>query len=360
MFAPERLARTLAGGGLALLTVLFASQMYVWINWWPIRIGWPTALVWSLPQVAIWLLLAPAALELSRRVPLERGHRAARLVLHAAASLGFGLAGLLLLDLSDRLFHWAQLLGAPVLVTRLKYTVIHLHWGTAIYWVLLGADHTMRYYRHVGERDLLAARLESQLSQARLSVLRDQLNPHFLFNTLNSIAVLVRHDPVAAEAMLHRLSDFLRGTLEGGEAPLCSLDEELTRVRTYLGIEECRFQDRLSIRFQIDRDALVALVPSFILQPLVENALRHGIAPRPGPGLVEVTAQRNGGRLCLAVRDDGAGLPLPPVREGVGLSNTRRRLQALYGSGSRLELRSRVPRGTEVLVELPWQAAEAS
>lgn len=359
MIAPERLARLLAAGGVGLLTLLFASQMYIWINWWPIRIGWLTALAWALPQVALWFLLAPAVLAASRRWPIEAGRRAARIAGHALASVAFGLAGLLLLDASDRVLDWATLMGAPHLVTRIKYTIIHVHWGTAIYWVLVGADHAVRYYHEIGRREALAARLTSQLTEARLSALRDQLNPHFLFNTLNSIAVLVRHDPAGAEEMLHRLSGFLRGTLEGGEAPLCPLGEELDRVAAYIGIEERRFRDRLTVRWAVAPEARQGLVPSFILQPLVENALRHGLAPREGPGTLTVSAERQDGELRLAVRDDGVGLPAAP-EDGVGLQNTRERLATLFGERASLVIRPGTPSGSEAIVRLPWTAAGES
>jgi two-component system LytT family sensor kinase len=359
MATPERLTRTLTGGGVVLLALLFASQMYVWINWWPIKIGWGTALAWSLPQLAVWLLLSPLAPALSRRLPLDRGQRGARIAIHGLISIGFGVAGLVLLDLSDRLLHWATLMGAPELITRLRYTIIHLHWGTAIYWVLLGADHTMRYYREVREREVRSAQLETQLSRAQLATLRVQLNPHFLFNTLNSIAVLVRRDPAGAEDMLHRLSAFLRGTLDGGEIQLAPLSDELDRLRDYVSIEQRRFRDRLTVRFDVEPGALGGLVPTFLLQPLVENALRHGVAPKPGPVTVDIVATRSGDRLHLAVRDDGAGLAAS-YRDGVGLANTRRRLEVLFGPAASFRLTSRAGGGTEAWLDLPWRTTEAA
>jgi signal transduction histidine kinase len=347
MVTAQRVARTMAGGGVALLGILFASQMFVWINWWPIRIGWATALAWSLPQLAIWLLLTPIAVRLSRRYPIERGRRWARLTGHALASLAFGAVGLVLLDVSDRVLGWASLMGAPELVTRLKYTIIHFHWGTAIYWVVLGADHTVRSYGEVRESEL-------QLSRAQLATLRVQLHPHFLFNTLNSIAVLVRRDPAAAEEMLHRLSGFLRGVLDEAEVPWVTLAEELERLRDYVGIEETRFEDRLQVRFEVEGDAMTGVVPTFLLQPLVENALRHGLAPKPGPGTIEILATRVGDRLHLTVKDDGVGLGAAPRQDGIGLATTRRRLEALYGDGAAFRLVPREPAGSEARLDLPW------
>jgi two-component sensor histidine kinase len=352
-----RLARTMVVGATALLALLFASQMYLWINWWPMRIGWLLALAWSLPQLVVWLSLSPIAVSLSRRYPIDRGSRGVRILGHVLAGIGFGLTGLLFLDFSDRILHWSTSIGAPELVSRLKYTFIHLHWGTVIYWVVLGADHAVRYHRETRERDLRAANLETALSRSQLSMLRAQLNPHFLFNTLNSIAVLLRRDPARAEDMVHRLGDFLRASLDGDEGQLSTLAAELARLRDYIDIEWQRFHDRLTVRFDVEPDTREALVPVFLLQPLVENAIRHGVAPRPGPVTVGVVAQRVGDRLRLVIRDDGAGLR-EPVTEGTGLTNTRRRLDVLYGKGAQMRLTNRAEGGTEAVVEIPWQPAD--
>jgi signal transduction histidine kinase len=354
---PEvRFTRVIAVSATVVLALLFASQMYLWINWWPLRIGWLVALAWSLPQLGLWLAMSPLAVALSRRFPIDRGSRGVRIIAHVLAGIAFGLAGLLFLDLSDRMLHWTTSIGAPELVSRLKYTFIHLYWGAAIYWVVLGADHAVRYHRETRERDLRAANLETALSQSQLSMLRAQLNPHFLFNTLNSIAVLLRHDPARAEDMVHRLGDFLRASLDGDEGQLSTLAAELARLRDYVDIEQERFHDRLTVRFDVPKDTLDALVPTFLLQPLLENAIRHGVAPRPGPVTVMVTAQRAGERLRLIVRDNGAGLR-EQVTEGTGLTNTRRRLDVLYGADASLRLTSPDEGGTEAVVDIPWQPA---
>jgi LytS/YehU family sensor histidine kinase len=185
-----------------------------------------------------------------------------------------------------------------------------------------------------------------------------QLNPHFLFNTLNAVAALVRKDPEAAEEMVTELGDFLRLTLAGSDAQEVSLREELGFLERYLKIERVRFPDRLTTTLTVEPGTEGARVPSLILQPIVENAIRHGIAGRAEPGRVEVGARRAGDALLLEVRDDGAGLRPErsgPLGEGVGLANTRARLEQLYGRDGRLEIESPEGRGFRVLLRLPFR-----
>ncbi|MCB9765994.1 MAG: histidine kinase [Alphaproteobacteria bacterium] len=217
-----------------------------------------------------------------------------------------------------------------------------------------------RSIREAQERALSAARLETALGEARLEALRLQLNPHFLFNTLNSISALVSVDPDAAERMIARLGDLLRVTLasqQGGEVPLA---QELEVLELYLDIERVRFGDRLTVSVDPEPGTEILAVPAFILQPIVENALRHGVASRAGPARVALRAARRGDTLELCVRDDGPGLNgLDPeqISLGVGLSNVRQRLATLYGEAGRLELAEDTPRGTRVTLTLPARRA---
>jgi len=210
------------------------------------------------------------------------------------------------------------------------------------------------------EQELAAAQLETQLVQAQLQALQMQLQPHFLFNTLHAISTLMHRDVDAAEKMLARLSDLLRLTLENGSTQTVMLKDELEFLKKYLEIEEIRFADRLTIRTAIAPDALDALVPNLILQPIVENAIRHGIAPRAQPGRVEITARRVDGKLRLEVQDDGPGLRPGNGREGLGLKNTRERLARLYQGAHRLELESPPEGGVRVTLEIPFRSAENS
>ncbi|MBO0800759.1 MAG: histidine kinase, partial [Blastocatellia bacterium] len=208
---------------------------------------------------------------------------------------------------------------------------------------VIGIAQAINYYRGYRERELMASNLETRLVEAQLDALRMQLHPHFLFNTLNSISVLMRRDIEAADRMLLQLSHLLRVTLARNAAHEIKLGQELEILERYLEIEQIRFQDRLTVRKEIDSTALDALVPQLFFQPLVENAIRHGIAERETGGVIVISAARQNGQngqnemLRLEVRDNGPGLSSSreDLIEGVGLSNTRSRLAYLYGSESR-------------------------
>ena len=198
--------------------------------------------------------------------------------------------------------------------------------------------------------------LEARLARAQLQSLRLQLHPHFLFNTLNTINALIGTDRHAAERVVSGLSELLRMSLSSASEQEISLAKELELLAHYIEIQQIRFQDRLTVSFRIDPDARYALVPNLMLQPLVENAIRHGIAPRAAPGHVVVTAARQGGRLELSVVDDGVGeSPRVEHRDGVGLGNTRARLLSLYGSDHRFEAGSASTGGFAVRIEIPFR-----
>ncbi len=206
-----------------------------------------------------------------------------------------------------------------------------------IYLAIVSVAHAMLFYRRSQERD----RLEASLARARLEALKMQLQPHFLFNSLNAIGALVHKDPDAADEMLAALSDLLRLTLETSGEQELPLRRELEFVERYLAIEHVRFGDRLRFEVDVAPETFAALVPTFLLQPLVENAVRHGLEPRSGAGVLMIRARRVGGTLRLSVTDNGIGLPNgKPEREGIGLSNTRARLRELYGGAASLELRN--------------------
>jgi sensor histidine kinase YesM len=228
-----------------------------------------------------------------------------------------------------------------------------------IFWGLVGVAHALQFYERTKERERRAAELEARLAQARLQALRMQLNPHFLFNTLNSIASLVHEQP-QAEQMIEALSDLLRLTLHAPDRHEVSLREELQFLERYLLIEQIRFGDRLRLERHIDPATLDAAVPILILQPLVENAVRHGIEAQIAPGLIQVTAERSGDCLRLCVQDNGRGLAPSAqgmVREGVGLSNTRSRLQELYPGAASLQVQPGKTGGFTAELRLPWRPA---
>jgi two-component system, LytTR family, sensor kinase len=224
------------------------------------------------------------------------------------------------------------------------------------YFTILGAGYGISLWLQLRERELASAKLTAQLAEARLAALRMQLHPHFLFNSLNAITVLVRdYDTAGATRMLTLLAELLRQALRVDGRDHVSLDEELGFTRRYLAIEQVRFSDRLSVRYVVDEQLLSAAVPCFVIQPLVENALRHGLAPRARGGTLEVGARAAGDRLELWVRDDGVGLSTVAAHpsSGVGLANTRARLAQLYGDAALLDIRDDTDGGVNATISLP-------
>ena len=226
--------------------------------------------------------------------------------------------------------------------------------GSSSYWILVGVHEAWRNYRRFTQGELRASQLEARLAQAQLEVLKGQLHPHFLFNTLHAISTLIHRDPDAADEMLAQLSDLLRMTLATVGVQEVPLQQELEFLRRYLDIQQTRFADRLRVIVDVPADTLDVRVPNQVLQPLVENAIHHGVDARRGDGLVEIRARAEGDMLRLEVRDDGPGLKTTPgaapkpAGSGIGLSNTRARLHELYGPKSALELADYPAGGTLV------------
>jgi signal transduction histidine kinase len=242
------------------------------------------------------------------------------------------------------------------LIVRERF-FLYFDWEMMTYWAVVGFSHALDFYRESKERELTGAQLQARLAEAQLQALQRQLHPHFLFNTLHTISALMHRDVDAADEMLARLSDLLRLTLDGGNLQLVPLKDELDFVRKYLDIERTRFGERLQVLIEAEPDTLDAAVPNFVLQPLVENALRHGIAPKVGGGRVEIDVRREGERLVLVVRDDGAGVKperLQAAREGVGLANTRSRLTHLYGDQHAFDFQAKSGEGVVVTIEIPF------
>jgi LytS/YehU family sensor histidine kinase len=223
-----------------------------------------------------------------------------------------------------------------------------------VYWIVVSATTAVLHSRRARERERRSLELTASLAQSRLATLRAQLQPHFLFNSLNAISTLVHRDPHAADEMIGNLSDFLRLTLEHSEAQELPLRSELEFVRRYLAIEQVRFGDRLRIIEEIPEHTLDFLVPVLLLQPLVENALKHGIAPKRGLATLRITATRSADHLVITVDDDGVGLSAPTTpSSGIGLSNTRSRLRELHGTQADLTLENLPSGGTRATVRLP-------
>ena len=240
---------------------------------------------------------------------------------------------------------------------------LYFDWEMMTYWAIVGLSHAIDFHNEAQERELTTAQLQTRLAEASLQSLQRQLHPHFLFNTLHTISALMHRDPEAADAMLAQLSDLLRLTLERVGTQEVALKEELDFLAKYLEIEQTRFGERLQIKLDIHPDTLDAAVPNFLLQPLVENAVRHGIAQKIGGGRVEISARRDGDELVLVVRDTGPGLS-PEKRTalytGVGLANTRSRLQHLFGDRHRFEFDEPAGGGLAVRIAIPFALAPES
>jgi two-component system LytT family sensor kinase len=239
------------------------------------------------------------------------------------------------------------------ILKALQSIAYSLDYGVLQYTIVLIVHHAIDYYRRYEEGRRRATELEAQLAKAQLAALRMQLQPHFLFNTLHAISELVHSDPEAAERMIARLSDFLRLTLEHSGTMEVSLEQELEFVKRYLEIEKMRFEERLRVDLQVDPETLQARVPNLILQPLVENALRHGVARRARDGILRIRCSRVNGRLAMQVADNGPGAS-GEIGEGVGLSNTRERLERLFGDQHRFELSNAPGGGFEATIEIPF------
>jgi two-component system LytT family sensor kinase len=294
-------------------------------------------------------LLFPLVLRFARRYPVGRANFMRRLPLHAAALLAFSLV------------HTSSMW----LLRRLLYPLFGL--GPYDYGIMT-ARYPMEFFHHVivyclivsiiylFDRHVRAAHLEARLAHARLENLRLQLQPHFLFNALNTISAVMYEDPRRADGMICRLSDLLRSTITGSDAQEVPLEREIATLELYLDIMRQRFEDKLRVDVTIAPEVRQALVPHLLLQPLVENSIRYGVDPESLAVNVQVTAERDGGATRLRVRDHGRGLPGGRFRKGTGLSNTAERLEKLYGSGHRLEFEN-CPEGggLAVTVALPFR-----
>jgi sensor histidine kinase YesM len=226
------------------------------------------------------------------------------------------------------------------------------------YSTIVAVESSMRYHRRFQHGKIRTIRLDTQFARARLQALKMQLHPHFLYNSLNSLSELMREDPAAGEEMIHNLEKFLQLTVNHNDEQEVLFEKELEFLQCYLAIENVRFQDRLSVKMEIEPLALKVPVPNLLLQPIVENAIRHGIAPRSKPGEIEIRARRNNGVLQLSVRDNGPGLKKSRkkskvLRSGLGLTNTKERLNQLYGDSYRFELMNAPEGGLIVSLEIP-------
>jgi two-component system LytT family sensor kinase len=323
------------------LSLLFAPEVYLSFYVRGQAIGWCETASLTVQNAAIVLILVPGVVVLTRRYPLERKNWRRALLVHIAGCLVFSLAYSGLYWAACHLWHDTG-----------RTLFYRFHPNLLSYAAVVGFTQAFDYFRKFQQR-------EREVRQLQLEVLKTQLQPHFLFNTLNTIAAMVHVDVRAADRMIQRLSDLLRMTLANIGKEEISLAEELEFLRTYLEVERVRFGERLTFSIEVSQEALDAFVPALFLQPLVENSIRHGLAARQHEGLIRIGAVRNGHRLLLSVIDNGGGFPGAEPRDGVGLSNTRKRLQQLYPQDHSFSIEARKSGGVAVTAEIPFRAAGA-
>jgi anti-sigma regulatory factor (Ser/Thr protein kinase) len=342
------------------MTRLSRSESIPWRN---VVLGWMYAMY-------VCAIFTPAILWVGRRWPMVGAYRPRHIAVHFGASLIFSLV--------------STALEVPVLAGTGMLPVVRgpasfakdfwmllpydLHGGILRYWavaavqaLLISNQEARRREREALELKIHSSQLAEQLSSSQLNALKMQMHPHFLFNTLSAIMVLVRQqNGRKAEAMLSRLSDLLRHSLDNVEAQEVPLWRELDFLRLYLSIEQVRFEDRLHVRIDAGPEVSNALVPHMALQPIVENAIRHGLGESEEPVLIHVSASRANGHLTLTVTDDGPGCPAPAFeKRGIGLTNTQNRLERLYGAAATFSAENRGPRGVQVTMSMPYHTGSA-
>jgi two-component system LytT family sensor kinase len=342
--------RLLWGAGIFLvwtvLALIFVPQQYLRNQGAPIPLTWTQSTLSQLLTFWTWALLTPAVIWFGRRFPVDSRHTARHLLLYFAGAFAFAQAHMVLLTISQMLLGFAMSGRFRSFPSMERLWVSYGAMNVLICLGILAASQALIYYRRYQEREL-------HLAQTQLQALRTQLHPHFLFNTLNATAELIYRDTAAAERTITQLSELLRTTLNRVNVEEVPLQEELEFMRNYVAIQQTLLQERLSVVWEVAEDVLDAAVPGMLLQPLVENAIRHGIGPRVSGGTIWIRAAGRAEQLRLEVHDDGIGTTPPARSAGIGLSNTRARLSHLYGDRFSLQLSPRDGGGTVATVTIP-------
>jgi len=341
-----------------LVGLAIASEIYLSSNFLGRSISWGEAISDSLEDWYVYGILAIPVTWMARRFPPERGTRWITAAIHLGAALVFSLVYITLRAAVGKID--SMIVGEPTPFGDIFHPLLvrTFPFNLLVYGVIISVSHALDYYGKYNEQTVQTLELEKHLTEARLQALLHQLKPHFLFNTLNGIASLMHTDVDAADKMLVRLSELLRITMSQTGAPQTTLREEVAFLERYLDIEKIRFRNRLQTVIEIEGESIDAMVPSLILQPMVENAMRHGIEPHAKSGLIELRARRQDGNLVLTVSDNGAGIPEGGLkREGIGVANTRARLAELYGDRQKFELVNRPEGGMCVRITIPFSTS---
>jgi signal transduction histidine kinase len=318
--------------------------------------NWTSLVVLNATYWYVWALFTPSIVWLSQHFRFERQGLWRAFLIHVPSVALFSFAHIAVIA-GVRWWLASGMLSDPLWNEVKRSALMNFDWEMMTYWAIAGLSHAVLYYRESRERALRTSQLETRLVEAQMAALRHQLQPHFLFNTLHAISTLMHRDVDAADRTLMRLSDLLRMTLENLGRHQNTLKSELDFLSKYLEIEQTRFADRLVVRFDVEPDALDALLPTLLLQPLVENAIKHGVSKKTGPGHIDIRARQDHDKLWIEVRDDGRGLSetaLTALQKGIGVSTTRARLQHQFGADFRFEFH-RLEEGVAVVVAVPWR-----
>jgi len=327
--------------GWTVLSLLFVPEVYLFFLYRGEAIPWSRTIALTLANAGIVLLFLPPIVWLARRYPIEQATWRKALMVHIPACLLF--------SLSHSWLYAALCYASPGTFHML---FLRFHPNLLTYWAIVGFTQAGDYFRRYTER-------EKQLAKAELHLLRAQLQPHFLFNSLHTISAMMHEDVQAADRMINRLSELLRQVLQSIGKHEVPLKQELDFLESYLEIERVRFQERLTLGLQVEPEALDALVPSMILQPLAENSIRHGFGSEKNAGIITLRVQRRDSHLIIRFADNGRGFPTDPpsFTEGLGLTNARRRLEQLYSGNNRFDVENLPDGGVVVTLELPYHTA---
>lgn len=352
------------------LGLIFSAQLYIFANITGWNTTWGFVLRWELTRWCLWAVLWPFITKIIRRYPWQRPY-SSRFLTHLGACLATAFVHVILfvtfhLLIGSTIDAWSQNIS---FANALQQTIhrdgslsnifvftfaIDFHFGVFVYWAILVLITTFGLYRR-------AAQLKLELTRAQLQALKMQIHPHFLFNTLNSISALLHKDPQAADEMVGGLGDFLRLTLKSSGKEMVRLEKEMEFLRCYMEIEQVRFRDQLSVDFQVGPDSADAEVPNMLFQPIIENAVKHGMSDRKDRGAIQVFSEIREGRLLVRISDNGPGIAMDQenTKEGIGLRNVRQRLQQIYHNDYRFIMENGEECGLRVTVEIPYRRMKA-
>lgn len=342
-----------------LLGFFFAAQMYFSAASLAHPVSWPQALYWSFGDWYEWALLSPVIIWLCRALQKRRRPWFGLILSYLIVGILLGFVHAVLCAEAAVVQGWATAHPAHFSPALRGLLANRFHYNLAVYAVIVCAWHAFDYARQLRERERHALELSARLAQAQLQTLRMQINPHFLFNSLNAVSSLMLKDVMAANKMISRLAEVLRMALDSSDQQEVPLEQEITFLRKYLEIEQIRFGDRLQLSIEIDPSTCQAIVPTLILQPLVENAIQHAIEPQTSAGQIQLSSSLQNGRLLLLVTDNGPGLKTiensPTSGPGrIGLNNTQERLRKLYGEEQEFALRQNQEGGVTASISIPF------